>query len=244
MVNKHLNSPASKQQSEQSYTMSLFEEDQLYFKLSGSNNNTITRINNGKHDWTNVIYMKNWLPSTGIFRWKITNHSKSNLHGAARVRIAFITDSHRLNDSNTIMAGHSYIYADNGYIYKNGTRTGNSGTLLRFAAGRVALFTLDFDKAQIKMSLNKSTSKSLHTVLFDDIQTGSKCKYKLAISIKNPGDSVSVSPMTGLSEESSSESDVSVKQSPFKTKSASSENRKRSRDAIESAENASKSTTT
>ena len=163
--------------------LSLFEEN-LHSKnleLSGFDKNTVTKISND-YSYQDAAYTTEWIPSDTkqVYKWKIRNN------GPGLSLIGIISDRHHQCINKDIDADGCYLITSSGILYENG---GSScGVISRIRRGHIFTLTLDLNAKEIRGYIDEHTEY----VLFDEIETGTDIKYKLALSMRDVNASLAV----------------------------------------------------
>ena len=166
--------------------MSLFGICSENLQLSGDDSNTITKIEKGK-DWDNAIYIKDWINSSSnkTYNWKITNNKAKY---ANSICIGLITNQHHHKADDAIY-NHKACYA----FFSNGDLDHGEDLMRKgpkfWAPGRVITVSLDLVNKQISITVDDGEKH----ILFENIDKSPSVKYKLAITLYDTDDSVSVS---------------------------------------------------
>ena len=171
------------------YHYVLFEDCHECYRLSGQNNNVLTKIDDDR-SWDTSAYAKDWISSTcnKIIKWKITIHQST---ASAGLMIGVINNQHHHTVEKDIDATGSYLYCSSGYVFQHGIslRLRNGFAM---GEGDAAIFALDLDSKQIRMSSVEDDEIWEERILFEDIPIGVDIKYKLAIGMHCVDDSMTV----------------------------------------------------
>eukprot|EP00483_Globobulimina_turgida_P004834 UN04843 len=162
----------------------IFEEISDKLIRSGWDYNTITKKDT--YYWSHAAYGKRWIDSNSknVYSWNIKIETKTNDIG-----IGIISNLHHQNTNQDFDAQHSYFYnLGNGWLGINKRGYGYPG--FSCVAGDTVKFILNLDKLQLECV--KNNEESAKKILCGDLITSEDVKYRLALSIKNIGDRVSV----------------------------------------------------
>eukprot|EP01084_Bolivina_argentea_P303885 524752_1 len=166
------------------YTPQVFVNPPDCLKLSGIDNNTITKIKDGT-SWLNSIYTGKWIESNTnkIHKWNVKVHVNPYAYGIA---IGIVNNKHVMDINNPFNTENGYLYNNYNTLVKDGESINNKG--IPYSTNDEMLFILDLNRAMILCSKNKGKEK----MLFSNIPKSDDIKYKLALSMYCHKDSITV----------------------------------------------------